>query len=69
MSNGLFCLKALGVSVTALLECHADLRMTLRYAHLSPAHLRGAVERLEGLGQGTPASTSEPAAESQPVGT
>jgi hypothetical protein len=23
--------------------------MTLRYAHLSPAHLRGAVERLEGL--------------------
>lgn len=29
---------------------HADLRMTNRYAHLSPAHLRGAVERLEGLG-------------------
>jgi integrase len=28
---------------------HADLRMTNRYAHLSPAHLRGAVERLEGL--------------------
>ena len=23
--------------------------MTNRYAHLSPAHLRGAVERLEGL--------------------
>jgi integrase len=28
---------------------HADLRMTNRYALLSPAHLRGAVERLEGL--------------------
>jgi integrase len=27
----------------------ADLKMTQRYAHLSPAHLRGAVERLEGL--------------------
>jgi integrase len=33
---------------------HADLSMALRYAHLSPAHLRGAVERLEGL---TPAAT------------
>jgi integrase len=28
---------------------HTTLAMTTRYAHLSPAHLRGAVERLEGL--------------------
>jgi site-specific recombinase XerD len=31
---------------------HSDLRMTNRYAQLSPAHLRGAVERLDGLTAG-----------------
>ena len=28
---------------------HRTFAMTLRYAHVSPAHLRGAGERLEGL--------------------
>src|SRR5512132_1411583 len=28
---------------------HADVKMTMRYAHLSPEHLRSAVARLDGL--------------------
>jgi integrase len=38
---------------------HADLKMMMRYAHLSPAHLRTAVDRLDGLtaGTATPAAT------------
>lgn len=31
---------------------HADYKMTQRYAHLSPAHLRAAVDRLDGLTPG-----------------
>jgi integrase len=28
---------------------HADMKMTMRYSHLSPAHLRATVDRLDGL--------------------
>jgi Phage integrase family len=40
-----------GASLKAVQEIlgHADLKMTQRYAHLSPAHLRAAVDRLGGL--------------------
>jgi integrase len=33
---------------------HKTFSMTLRYSHLSPAHLRGAVDRLDGLTGATP---------------
>ena len=37
---------------------HSDIKMTMRYAHLSPEHLRKAVARLNGL---APAPTTAPA--------
>jgi integrase len=40
-----------GGSLKALQEIlgHADYKMTLRYSHLSPAHLRADMDRMEGL--------------------
>jgi site-specific recombinase XerD len=36
---------------------HADMKMTMRYSHLSPAQLRATVDRLDGL-----TTPTEPAA-------
>ena len=45
---------------------HADYKMTQRYAHLSPAHLRAAVERLDGLTPHTSAHDSAQSAVESP---
>jgi integrase len=37
---------------------HADVKMTMRYAHLSPEHLRSAVARLDGLAAAPKAAES-----------
>jgi integrase len=31
----------------AALACHRDIKMTLRYAHLAPSHLRAGIQALE----------------------
>jgi site-specific recombinase XerD len=33
---------------------HKDLRMTMRYSHLSPEHLQGAVKALDGVFSSAP---------------
>jgi integrase len=47
-----------GGSLEALKEIlgHADLKMTLRYAHLPPDHLRGEMVKTEGQRQSSPLS-------------
>jgi len=37
---------------------HADIKMTMRYSHLSPAHLRATVDRLDGLTESAAATTA-----------
>jgi hypothetical protein len=39
---------------------HADMKMTMRYAHLSPAHLRRAVDKLDGLTTTVPVVNANP---------
>jgi len=45
---------------------HADIRMTMRYAYLSPEHLRAAVARLDGL-TSTSSEASPPARDQHKV--
>src|SRR5262245_36937099 len=54
-----------GVDIRTVQELlgHADIRMTLRYSHVSPAHLLNAVEKLTEEGTGTTTGTSDSSAE------
>ena len=59
-----------GVSRRALAELlgHKTLAMVMRYAHLAPAHLREAVERIAEAPSGTTTDTSHTAGpEQQPT--
>jgi len=50
-------MKSVDIRTVQELLGHADIRMTLRYSHLSPAHLLDAVEKLAGEGTGTTTGT------------
>src|SRR5262245_13865749 len=54
-------MKGVDIRTTQELLGHADIRMTLRYSHLSPSHLLDAVEKLlDATGTTTGTSESEP---------
>ena len=46
-------MNGLGLKAVQELLGHADLKMTMRYAHLSQGHLQAAVSVLNGLGRQT----------------
>ena len=56
-----------GVSLRTLAELlgHRTLAMVMRYAHLAPAHLRDAVERIAGTPTDTTTDTNPTAASHQ----
>jgi hypothetical protein len=56
-------MKGVDIRTTQELLGHADIRMTLRYSHLSPAHLLEAVEKLTEERTGTTTGTSDRSAE------
>jgi integrase len=47
---------------------HSDIKMTMRYAHLSPHHLHGSIAKVEGLAR-IPASTAQKTAQNEPADT
>jgi len=57
-------MKGVDMRTTQELLGHADIRMTLRYSHVSPAHHLDAVEKLTGEGTGTSESSAQ---EAQPA--
>ncbi len=48
---------------------HSDIKMTMRYAHLSPHHLHGSIVKVEGLAKvrRTAHETAQNASEAAPV--